>query len=117
MNSNKYLEYYLDSKIYTYEEIKENIEKIKKEFPNKNVETNITLNNFRVYIVTFKFQNKDTYFRKIKNQLSIYEEIKNNANNKKQIQKNKKDKVKSRFEKYSNYTYGKYKPTKIYHPY
>ena len=61
MKSEKLLEYYLDSKSYTYEEIKKNIENIKNEFPNKNVETTITLNNFGVYIVTFKFENKNTF--------------------------------------------------------
>ena len=119
MKSEKLLEYYLDSKSYTYEEIKKNIENIKNEFPNKNVETTITLNNFGVYIVTFKFENKNTYFTKLKNKLLPNDEnLKTSKTTPKKVKvNNKKDKWKSRLEKYSGCTYGKYKQTGIYHPY
>ena len=66
MNTNKYLEYYLDSKIYTNEEVQKSIDETKKEFPNKNVKVSVYLNESGVYIVTFEFENKNTFFNRIK---------------------------------------------------
>lgn len=66
MEKNKNLEYYLDSSIYSGEEIQKNIEKTKKEFPNKKVKVSIGLNEFGMYIITFQFENKNSILGKIK---------------------------------------------------
>ena len=56
MNTNKYLEYYLDSKIYTNEEVQKSIDETKKEFPNQNVKGSVYLNEVGVYfVVQFDF--------------------------------------------------------------
>ena len=62
MKQDKNLEYYFDSRIYTSEEIQKSIEQTKKDFPNKKVKVSIRLNDFGVYIITFKFENKNNYF-------------------------------------------------------
>ena len=129
MDTNKYLEYYLDSKIYTNEEVKKSIEETKKEFPNKNVRVNVTLNEFGVYIITFKFENKNTYFSKIKillrrkraDKLMLEEKIEDKRQ--RDIQRKSKNlkeqqKVQNRISKYfGNNLYGQYKSTGVYHPY
>ncbi len=66
MNRTKCLEYYLDSKEYGSKEIQESIEKTKKEFLNRNVYVDISLNDFGMYIITFYFENRNTIFNKIK---------------------------------------------------
>ena len=97
MNETKYLEYYMDSRIYTSEQVQESIEETKKEFPNKKIKVTLALNDFGVYIITFKFENKNNYF----NKLII--------------------KLKSKFKRQmllNEYKeYGQYKTTKIYRPY
>ena len=35
---NKYLEYYMDSKIYSKDEVQQSIDDTKKEFPNKEID-------------------------------------------------------------------------------
>ena len=65
MEQNKNLEYYLDSRIYSSEDVQKSIEKTKKEFPNKNVKVSITLNEFGMYMITFQFENKNTFFNRI----------------------------------------------------
>ena len=108
MEQNKNLEYYLDSRIYSREEVQKSIEETKKEFPNKNVEVSVVLNDFGVYTITFKFQNKNNYFHKIKMkfcskfQKKIFFEHQN----------------KNRIESYyGEKRYGQYKATKTYRPY
>lgn len=66
MEKNKNLEYYLDSKI-SGEELQRSIEQTKKQFPNKKAEVRIGLNEFGMYVITFKFENKKTFFSKIIN--------------------------------------------------
>jgi len=98
MNKRKCLEYYLDSKIYDYESVQKSIDETKKEYEKKEVDVKIELNRYGMYIITFYFKNKDTFFNKIrllfrrKNNLLLYEKNKNNQ-------------------------YGKYKQTKTYKPY
>lgn len=65
MKRNKNLEYYLDAKVYSDEEVQKSIEKTKKEFPTKKVKTKISLNEFGMYIITFSFENKENFFNKI----------------------------------------------------
>ena len=65
MKGNKNLEYYLDSRIYSTKEIEESMRRTKKEFPNKKIEVSIALNDFGVYIITFKFENKNNYLNKM----------------------------------------------------
>ena len=98
MNKRKCLEYYLDSKIYDYESVQKSIDETKKEYEKKEVDVKIELNRYGMYIITFYFKNKDTFFNKIrllfrrKNNLLLSEKNKNNQ-------------------------YGKYKQTKTYKPY
>lgn len=98
MNKRKCLEYYLDSKVYDYESVQKSIDETKKEYEKKEVDVKIELNRYGMYIITFYFKNKDTFFNKIrllfrrKNNLLLYEKNKNNQ-------------------------YGKYKQTKTYKPY
>ena len=65
MEQNKNLEYYLDSRIYSSEEVKQSIEETKKEFPNKKVKVKVCLNEYGMYIITFQFENKSTFFNKM----------------------------------------------------
>lgn len=106
MDQNKNLEYYLDSRIYTKEEIQKSIEETKKEFSNKKVKVNVKLNDFGVYIITFQFENKNNYFHKITIKLWKKFKLLGNGNNK------------SRLEKYyGEKRYGQYKATRTYRPY
>ncbi|MGN1298188.1 MAG: hypothetical protein ACI4VH_07270 [Clostridia bacterium] len=66
MNRNKCLEYYLDSRIYNQEEVQKNIDETKKEFQNKKITVDITINKFGMYVITFYFENKNTIFNKIR---------------------------------------------------
>lgn len=117
MNKNKYLEYYMDSKIYSKDEVQKSIDETKKEFPDKQIDVQVHLNKFGVYIITFTFKNKNNFIKNIliklklknKNKLLLMEE---NTNN--QWLENK---VQKRFEKYSNKVYGQYKETHTYRPY
>lgn len=97
----KCLEYYLDSRIYNIEEIRKNIEETKKEFPKKEIEVDIKLNNWGVYIITFYFEDKK---KKEKPEISyIFEKApQKKQNNKKKYYESKK--------------YGQYKETKTYRP-
>lgn len=102
MNNTKYLEYYMDSKVYSKDEVQKSIDETKKEFPNRQIDVQVHLNKFGVYIITFIFNKK--------NSLLLTE-------NTKKSKKIKKDKVQKRFEKYNNKTYGQYKATHTYRPY
>lgn len=108
MNQNKNLQYYLDSRIYSSEEVQKSIEETKKEFPNKNVKVSVALNNFGMYIITFEFENKNTFFNRIK--IKLWKRFKKtlllDSGNK------------NRLEQYSGERrYGQYKDTKTYRPY
>lgn len=108
MNQNKYLEYYLDSRIYSSEEVQKSIDKTKKEFPNKKVKVSIALNKFGMYIITFKFENKNTFFNKIK--IKLWKKVKKTL----MLDTGSKDGL----EQYSGKNcYGQYKATKTYRPY
>ena len=104
MNKWKCLEYYLDSKIHDYKSVQKSIDETKKEYEKKEVDVKVELNRYGMYIITFYFKNKDTFFNKVrlffrrKNNLLLYEKNKNYENNQKS-------------------QYGKYKQTKKYKPY
>ena len=142
MNQTKYLEYYMDSKIYSKDEVQKSIDETRKEFPKKEIEVQVQLNKFGVYIITFIFKNRNSFIKNIfiklkfkkKNKLLLTENTKKvkktkeeNTNinqiitteeNKEVYKKElKQDKVQKRFEKYSNRTYGQYKTTHTYRPY
>lgn len=129
MNSNKCLEYYLDSKIYGDKEVQESIDKAKKEFPNQNMNVSVLLNEFGVYVVTLEFENKKTFFHRIKIFLRKKHNDKLLLAGSKEPQKNKYveqffeqenilAKTKERLQKYSgDNKYGKYKSTGSYRPY
>lgn len=108
MNKDKYLEYYLDSRIYSTEEVQQSIEATKKEFPNKKIKVNIGLNEFGVYIITFQFENKNSYFNKIK--IYLWKKLKKTL----LLGNGNEDRLK----KYSEEKcYGQYKATNTYRPY
>lgn len=131
MSKDKYLEYYMDSKKYSKDEIEKSIDNTKKEFPNKKINVNVYLNNFGVYVVTFKFENKNNFFKNIfiklkirrKNKLLLSSNNKHIENEKvnhiNQILKTKttkENKEQKRFEKYYGNKYGEYKKTGTYKP-
>ena len=108
----KYLEYYMDSRIYTNEDIKNAIENTKKDFIGKQFEVNVFLNRFGIYEIVFEFKYKDSIFTKIRlwfrqNQRKLLYESKNESIKKEQF----------RLNKYYGNTYGKYKETREYKPY
>jgi len=107
IEENKCIEYYFDSKVYSMQEIKQNIQENKKEFPNKIIESKILLNSYGVYVVTLYFKDKNNMLRFIKNK------------SKKYIQKElAKSKEQTRLEKYyGENRYGQYKSDRIYRPY
>lgn len=108
MAQNKNLEYYLDSRIYSKEEVQQSIEDTKKEFSNKNVKIKVTLNDFGMYLITFEFENKNTFFNKII--LKIRRRFKKTL-----LLENGE---KNRLEQYSGKKkYGQYKETRTYKPY
>lgn len=108
MNQNKYLEYYLDSRIYTDEEVKESIKQTKKEFKKKNPKVSVTLNQFGVYVITFEFEGRQSLFDRII--------IKLWAKVRKTLMLDSG--ATTRLNEYTgNKRYGQYKPTKTYKPY
>lgn len=103
MKNSKSLEYYLDSKKYDYESVQKSIDNTKKEYEKKEVEVNVKINKYGMYIITFYFRNKDTVFNRIR----LYFRRRNNKKLLLQGQKNNDNKCK----------YGEYKSGTIYHPY
>lgn len=63
--TSKCLEYYLDSKVYNYEDVEKNIEETKKDFPKKKFSVNVTTNSFGMYVITFNFENKKLGFQRL----------------------------------------------------
>lgn len=107
ITKNKSLEYYFDSRIYSIQEVRTAIEENKKEFSNKIVEAQISLNPFGVYIVTLNFKDKNNLLTKIK--------PKKTEKNKNKVVKHKEQK---RLEKYyGENKYGQYKSAGVYRPY
>ena len=105
MKKEKILENYFASNLYSNQEILQSIENTKKEFANKIVNIDINLNEFGVYVVTYYFETKENMFQKIMIKL------------KRKAKKNKTALLQSKFEKYSENRYGKYKETKTFKPY
>ena len=66
MNKSKCLEYYLDSRKYNYQDVQESIDETKKEYANRNVTVDINVNQYGMYVITFYFKNKNTFFNRIK---------------------------------------------------
>lgn len=112
MNKTKYLEYYMDSKIYSKEEVQKSIDETKKEFPNRQIDVKVHLNKFGVYIITFTFNKKNSFIRKIFIKLKFRKK-----NNLLLTENTKKNKIQKRYEKYNNKVYGQYKLTHTYKPF
>lgn len=66
MDKSKCLEYYLDSRKYNYQEVQKSIDETKKEYVNKEVTVDIKMNQYGMYVITFYFKNKNTFFNKIR---------------------------------------------------
>lgn len=143
MKKGKCLEYYMDAKQYNPEDVQKSIDETKKEFSNKKVEVDVSMNQFGVYIITFYFQNKNHFFNKIKimfrrkETLLLGDKKRTNINIKprhkvKQVnqiinlqtkhREKAKNKIKIQDEKtrletyYGERRYGQYKETKTYRP-
>lgn len=111
----KRLEYYFDSKEYTQEEVEQNIEGVKREFPNKKIRVETELNDYGMYIITFYFENRNTILNKIrifiknrKEKPLLLEAGKGFSKTRNKTEKN------TRIEKYYGKKYGSYKETKQY---
>ena len=102
----KCLEYYMDSRIYTSKQVQENIDETKKQFPDKKTKVTLALNDFGVYVINFKFENKNNYWDKIKIRLKSRLEKMPKINTSIGMKDYSKPKV-----------YGQYKQTKTYKPY
>lgn len=63
--TSKCLEYYLDSKVYNYEDVEKNIEETKKDFPKKKFSVNVTTNSFGMYVITFNLKIKKLGFQRL----------------------------------------------------
>lgn len=101
MDNRKCLVYYFDSKKYNYAKVQESIDETKKEYGKKDIEVNVEINEYGMYVITFNIKNKNTFFNKIR--------LFFRKKNKPLLQEsNKKDKEK---------VYGKYKCGILYHPY
>ena len=101
MDNRKRLVYYLDSKKYYYVKVQESIDVTKKEYGKKDIEVNVEINEYGMYVITFNIKNKNTFFNKIR--------LFFRKKNKPLLQEsNKKDEEK---------VYGKYKCGILYHPY
>ena len=89
MSTSKCLEYYLDSRIYNYEQVQKNIDETKKEFPKQDITVEVKMNQFGMYIITLYLKNKNTIFNKIK----VY--LKKKSKNKILLQESNNIKVRS----------------------
>lgn len=101
MNKSKCLVYYLDSKKYDYVKVQKSIDETKKEYEKKEIEVNVEINEYGMYVVTFNIKNKNTFFSKIR----LFFKKKN----KPLLQESNK--------KETEQEYGKYKCGILYHPY
>lgn len=101
MKERKCLEFYYDSKIYNREEIEQNIEETKKEFPKQDIEVAVNLNQWGVYEITFYFNDKKKKKEELPEMLYIFEKP---SKIKKVIYQEPKK-------------YGQYKSTRTYRPY
>ena len=97
----KRLEIYLDSNQNGSEEIKKKIKEAKKDFPNKEIDTHISLNEFGMYVLKFDFRNKDNYWNRLKERRNEKRTMISQEN---MLYNNQKK-------------YGEYKVTKTYKPY
>lgn len=101
MDNRKCLVYYLDSKKYDYVKVQESIDETKKEYNNKLIEVNVEVNKYGMYVITFYFKNKNTFFNKIR----LF------------FRKKSKPLLKESNNKDEKQEYGKYKCGILYHPY
>ena len=112
----KCLQYYMDSKEYTKEQVQTSINETKKEFANKKVQTKVELNEFGVYIITFYFENKNTIWNRIRIFFKRKDKKKMLVEKTTKPSKTKSNKTQSRIERYYGNTYGRYKTTREYKP-
>ena len=90
MNNKKCLVYYLDSKKYDDVGVQKSINETKKEYKKekKEIEVNVDINEYGMYVITFYIKNKNTIFNRIR----LYFRRKKNPllqekNNKKEVRK------------------------------
>lgn len=101
----KCLEYYLDSKVYDRWAVEKTIQQAKQEFPEKEADISIYLNEWGVYVVTLYFRNKNNFLQNVNDKIKP-----------KRIEKKHKPEY-----SYQNNLqpkkYGQYKSTGTYRPY
>lgn len=100
----KCIEYYFDSNEYNELEVLENMKKEKLEFPKKEAQINISLNEYGIYVATLEF---------INNKIAVIKRKKKIKNKKVKLKENKKEEKKAVVE---TKVYGRYKETKKYSP-
>ena len=106
-NEGKCIEYYFDSKNFTKEQLIENIEEAKKEFPNKKVKPELFLNQWGVYILKINFTDKIEYISNFK---------KRRKNKKILLLTEKNRKISEKRTALLNRKYGQYKKTGNFRP-
>ena len=106
-NEGKCIEYYFDSKTFTKEQLIENIEEAKKEFPNKKVKPELFLNQWGVYILKINFTDKIEYISNFK---------KRRKNKKILLLTEKNRKISEKRTALLNRKYGQYKKTGNFRP-
>lgn len=90
----KCVELYFDSKKYNNYDVLEYIKSTQKEFPNKEMNVKVDINEWGVYVIKLNFTDKDTYITSFV-----------------------KSKLKPKRKQYYGKKYGQYKSTQIYKPY
>lgn len=106
-NQGKCIECYFNAETFTKEQLIENIEKAKLEFPNKNIEPNLFLNEWGVYVLKMHFTDKIEY-------VSNFKEKRKNRKVLLLTEKNRK--ISEKRTAFINRKYGQYKKTKEYRP-
>ncbi len=106
----KYIQYFFDASQYRPEQVVDSIEKEKAEqFPKENVQIEIKLNDYGVYVATLIFEkNKNFSILNLTKKINV----KNQKNNSKKLSKYEKLVSQS-----GHRVYGQYKQTKTYKPY
>lgn len=115
LKENKCLEYYLDSKMFSRDMLQDIVNKAKKEFPEKQVEPKLYLNNWGVYILKIEFTDKDNYLNRRKQRKRNRKILMLNEKNEKIKEKRMQEELKKAEQ--DNKQYGQYKETKTYKPF
>ena len=115
LRENKCLEYFLDSQVFSRDKLQEIVNKTKREFPEKQIEPKLYLNNWGVYILKIEFKDKDNYLNRMKERKRNRKILMLNEKNEKIKEKRVQEEIKK--ERAKHVKYGQYKETKTYKPF